>query len=95
MEKNDKVSFEMIYSYEFKGLSIQIARIGLEVGAYLQDKIPVQELWPKMRGGSYAGGGVFAGHYGTCYGSFFVILMRVFLVVFWVFGLVALRMFGL
>ena len=38
---DDKVSFDMTFSYGFKGLSIHIdfvARVGLEGGAYSRDK---------------------------------------------------------
>ena len=70
MEKNDKVGFDMTYSYGFKDLSVHITRFHSQSrtgwGAYSRDKIPLQELWLKVGGGGlYARGGVFAGHYGN------------------------------
>ena len=53
----------------FIGLNIHIARFRSQGrtggGPYLQDKIPVWEIWLKMGGGLYMRGGVFTGHYGT------------------------------
>ena len=69
-EKNDKVSFDMTYSYAFKGSSIHIARFHSQSrtgggGVIRKTKIPVQELWLKLGGSLYTRGGVFTGHYGT------------------------------
>ena len=53
--ENNNVSFDMTYSYGFKGLSVHIARFHSQIrtggGAYLWDKIPVKELWLKLGGG--------------------------------------------
>ena len=53
----------------FKGLNIHIARFHSQSrtggGLIREEKIPVQELWLKVRRGLYARGGIFAGHYGN------------------------------